>query len=237
MKERPILFSAPMVRAILEGRKAQTRRVVKPQPDVLHWQDLQATPKNGQARFRVVGPDWPDSADDDIYCPYGQPGDRLWVRETFKEIASGEVKNGYGEVRYGFAYQSDATTRWNERPTIIHDLTGQPATGPMQFQPRPWKPSIHMPRRACRLVLEITDVRVERLRDISEADAIAEGIERHREHPELWQRGPLRNDVRPTPWTGFPKLAFQALWEGINGTESWDANPWVWAITFKRVQP
>src|SRR5687768_12827567 len=143
MKERPILFSAPMVRALLEGRKTQTRRICKGQRELSNPHDFQLD-----------------------RCPHGQTGDRLWGREGFKRIASGEVKNGYGEVRYGFAYKADGATIWAPRPTIIHDLSNQPDAGPMQFQPRPWKPSIHMPRIASRILLEITSVRVERLQDI-----------------------------------------------------------------------
>lgn len=227
MKERQILFSGPMVRAILEGRKTQTRRVVTDVLGIGRIHDFGRSDTVGyQWQMRDRRGLWNELRTDGLVerCPYGQPGGRLWVRETFKEIASGEVKNGYGEVRYGFAYQADAATRWNARPTIIHDLTGQPATGPMQFQPRPWKPSIHMPRRACRLLLEITDVCVERLQDISRSDAAAEGV-------ETWAEGALSPDGQLED----PRVQFAMLWESINGADSWASNPWVWAITFKRV--
>lgn len=225
MAERPILFSAPMVRAILDGRKTVTRRIVKPQP--LEGYDRSAWYSPG-----VMG--WtPDPEPAGIWqkvrCPYGQPGDRLWVRETFKEIASGEVKQGYGEVRYGFAYQADAATRWASRPTIIHDLRDQPPTGPMQFQPRPWKPSIHMPKRASRITLEVTGVRVERLQEISENDSLAEGIDADM----------CRQSIGKAPLKGgyFPICAFSYLWDQINGAGSWDANPWVWVVEFERSLP
>lgn len=205
-KERPILFSAPMVRALLAGRKTQTRRVMKKPPTGVHGLRLALAT-----------------------CPYGRPGDRLWVRETFKAVASGEVKDGYGEVRYGWAYAADATTSWAKHPTIIHDMTGQPETGPMQFRAVPWKPSIHMPRKACRLVLEITDVRVQRLQEITEDDAIAEGVD-----------GPMCAELAiKTPWRDVAAPVavhtYAALWDSINGAGAWNSNPWVWALTFKVV--
>lgn len=175
MKERPILFSAPMVRALLDGRKTQTRRVVKPQPTATREEAIRTYGKGGtfilEAGFFGVR------------CPYGQLGDRLWVRETWGACAGSPV------------YRADDN-----------------ATCPDGGR---WKPSIHMPRWASRITLEVTGVRVERLQDISEEDAIAEGV------PE--QRG--------DPW------AFQCLWDSINGARercSWAANPWVWAITFSR---
>lgn len=222
-KERPILMSAPMVRAILAGTKTQTRRVVKPHKAFEEWgvkgpDDAYdaTTDDDGQGFFLVAGD---HGYAGPVPCPYGQPGDRLWVRETFKAIASGEVKNGYGEVRYGFAYQADGATTWQERPTIIHDLTGQPATGALQFKPVPWKSSIHMPRRASRITLEIVSVRVERLNDISEADAHAEGTP----HSMQYASGRLASEN------------FAHLWECINGDDSWDANPWVWVVEFRRL--
>ena len=213
MKERPILFSGPMVRAILDGRKTQTRRVVK---------------LNAAGRVKEPGSprNWHlDDPDAVLACPYGQPGERLWVRETFKAVASGEVKNGYGEVRYGFAYQADGATRWQEHPTIIHDLTGQPPTGPMQFNPVPWKPSIHMPRKASRITLEISGVRVERLNDICELHAQKEGA-------------PLLScgyDAKADLSFASHVKGFSNLWESINGHGSWEKNPWVWVIEFRRL--
>ena len=215
MKERPILFSAPMVQAIREGRKTQTRRVCKASTISTSLEGVDG----GVATFSRLYGDGPGhEVQEDVYqlrCPYGKPGDRLWVREGFKRIASGEVKNGYGEVRYGFAYKADGATIWAPRTTIIHDLSGQPDTGPMQFQPRPWKPSIHMPRIASRILLEVTDVRVERLQDISEEDVIAEGR--------------LNEIIYGTGW-------YRGLWESIDGAGSWDVNPWVWCVSFKMIE-
>ncbi|WP_262071936.1 hypothetical protein [Stenotrophomonas sp. Marseille-Q5258] len=192
MRERPILFNGAMVRAILAGAKTQTRRV--------------ATPK------RSIEP----MSDE---CPFGQPDDRLWVRERFKPVASGQVKDGYGEVRYGYAYEADSATRWNKRTTIIHDLTGQPGKGPMQFQQTPWRSSICMPHRACRLLLEITAVRVERLQAISAQDCVAEGI------TTRFTVDGGNDDLR---------IQFRELWTSTGG--DWDSNPWVWVIEFKRVE-
>ena len=235
MAERPILFADPMVRAILDDRKTQTRRLLKPQPVVGRADWTRITPDdagwlqndNGTwrydgirdgKRFAFAGP---------YRCPYGHPGDRLWVRETFKPIASGEVKHGYGEVRYGYAYRADGATRWNDRTTKIHDLSGQPPTGPMQFQQRPWKPSIHMPHRASRITLEVTDVRVERLQDITYADAAKEGAE---QAPDF--RYGLSHPMAMNRRAGFAQL-----WEQINGEGSWGANPWVWVVEFRRMAP
>lgn len=237
MRERPILFSGAMVRALLAGTKTQTRRVAKfsaPAGLNQRFSGLSSEHIVGDCwalSSRGAGGCWQERAH--ARCPYGRNGDRLWVRETFKQVASGEVKNGYGEVRYGYAYQADGATTWAKHPTIVHDLTGQPPTGPMQFQPRPWKPSIHMPKRAARITLEITEIRVQRLQEISEADAIAEGIEASS------LAGRYRIYGRDTDGldADAPRCSFQSLWESINGAGSWDANPWVWALTFKRVQP
>lgn len=235
MRERPILFAAPMVRAILDGRKTQTRRVIKPPRD--HEMPCDPLDESDIAELLAV-------------CPYGQPGDRLWVRETWGYRGSSWSSERPEVQRHHIHYRADDSRRDFTRAR--DDDSGLPTCRP----PRPgedyvrdyyngyldrywkaWRPSIHMPRWACRLVLEVTAVRVERLQAISETDAIAEGIERDPQHPELWQRGPLRRDVRPTPWTGFPRLAFQALWEGLHGTAGWDANPWVWVVEFRAVTP
>src|SRR5690606_7673200 len=146
-----------MVRALLAGQKSQTRRVMKHQPGKITPAGRPLFLEHGDNGRRVRPK-----------CPYGHLGDRLWVRQTFRPCTSGEIKNGYGEVRYGFAYQADGQVIWNKETCLIHDLTGQPPTGPMQFNPGKWKPSIHMPRRASRILLEITDVRIEQLQDISE---------------------------------------------------------------------
>lgn len=190
MKERPILFSGEMVKAILDGRKTQTRRVIK-NVDGRNWLK---TPK-GHAGTHVI--------DGVKYCPYGQVGDQLWVREKFSyhRIPSGEPYF-YPEDRlrecvnadYGFHYWAD----------------GDPEYGDWT---RP-KPSIHMPRIASRISLEITNVRVELLNETTGLDAIAEGIER------------VESEA---PWRTFKRL-----WDSINGDKHpWESNPWVWVVEFK----
>jgi hypothetical protein len=190
MKEHPILFSAPMVRAILDGSKTQTRRVVKPQPD-----------EDGLARLIATG-EWHDTSASAYRCPYGIPGDRLWVRETF---------NGNAEV--GYAYRATEP-----------DMNGCP-----------WRPSIFMPRRASRILIEITDVRVQRLQDISEDDARAEGAAFHDGRP-IGHHG-WRHDINHGVVYSTARESFAWLWKSINGAGSWDANPWVWVINFRRLQP
>lgn len=191
-KERPILFSAPMVRAILAGTKTQTRRVVKPRD--LAWMD------------EHQGLREPCNAE---RCPYGRPGQRLWVREShwwFKD-----------EPDHSCGYYPPKLTREDVEYRADGD-DGRKA----------WRPSIHMPRWASRITLEITGVRVERLRDISEADAIAEGITRDRDG-HGWQVEDGRH------YSDDPRESYASLWETINGPGSWGANPWVWCIAFKRV--
>lgn len=192
MKERPILFSGPMVRAILEGRKTQTRRVVKPQPDYVC--QLEKMPFTGQH--------W----DKRIKCHYGQPGDRLWVRETWAKPFDVPDAKLQGRL----TYRSD----FRESPV----LGTVRSDGAMADRVK-WKPSIHMPRWASRITLEITGVRVERLQDISEQDAIAEGVQ----HSLHLQGG------------RFARENFAHLWWTINGDDSWEQNPWVWVVEFKRV--
>lgn len=204
MRERPILFSAPMVRALLAGTKTQTRRVVKG----IDPANLDSTMT--KAQWRQVNRDRPVSFGPTYFCPYGQPGDRLWVRETWAfgihALAAKRDEDG------PFVYAADGTThgRLCER----------------------WRPSIHMPRHACRLILEITGVRVERLHEISEADARAEGC------PFTWDG---KQYEPPLPqvdsWQGYGRASFSLLWSQINGADSWTANPWVWVVEFRVLQP
>ncbi len=191
IRERPILFSAPMVRAILEGRKTVTRRVVK--GAALKWL-IDFTPE-------FVA----DRAND--LCPYGVAGDRLWVRETFIDLRGTGVEHRPdpdGPIQR-YAYAADY------RPGSHSDET-------RKDYGLKHKPSIHMPRAACRILLEITAVRVERLQDISHEQAELEGVQCN------WSPRGFREH-------------FQELWDTINGAGAWDANPWVWAIEFKKVTP
>lgn len=209
MKEKQILFSAPMVRAILDGRKTQTRRVVKKAiPD----ESFINAPYNG---FAFVGQFNGGTYTVPFLCPYGQPGDRLWVRETWQ--AYRQVNVEYNECEE------------MESPKDRHHGLYEPvyrADG--KSQPNKWFPAIHMPRDCSRITLDITNVRVERLHDISEADALAEGVEREGDG--------FRDYLMPeTQVCATAKDSFLTLWQSINGPDSWAANPWVWVIEFKRV--
>ncbi|KVR83069.1 hypothetical protein [Burkholderia vietnamiensis] len=205
MKERPILFSGPMVRAILEGRKTQTRRIIK-------------LPHNNP-----LGAWEPTTAGDCYVCPHGDVGDRLWVRETHevRRIGTETFEGARPMRRYaGIAYQAD-----DGRAEVDIDLDTFQALDAKES--RGWTPSIHMPRWASRITLEITHVRAERLQAISWDDAIAEGI-----------KDPRRAAVRIDPIDGTV-AQFRQLWDGLNAARGhgWDANPWVWAIEFRRIEP
>ena len=192
--EHPILFSVEMVRAIMEGRKTQTRRVIKPQPN-----DIRESP------FVKSGIE--DTHGYEIKRKYA-PGDKLWVRETWMPFTENGVRSGM------------AIYRATDKPEQDGD------------RPLKWRPSIFMPRWASRITLEVVSVRVERVQDISEEDALSEGI-------SFWK--PKEMDNRPFEenfWTNYPQFAFQNLWDSINAKRGYscDANPWVWVIEFRRVE-
>ena len=192
MSEKAILFSGPMVRTILEGRKTQTRRVAK---------------LNYAGRVQLGGKQWHvEDPNAILACPYGQLGDRLWVRETFRDCDDGDLY-----FRADFADGSD------------------PVNADLYEGKWRWKPAIFMPRKLSRITLEITDVRVQRLQDISIQDLQAEGMNARprRKAEHLFSAAKRMQDSM--------EADYRLLWESINGFESWDANPWVWAITFKRV--
>lgn len=200
MKERPVLFSGPMVRAILEGRKTQTRRVMKPQPV-------------GETPFfdRWARGDW-----DSRPFPYGRPGDHLWVRETWASVYDCPelpcCEDGSGKHRRTIyrATEPHEIDNFACSFSCSHDEPGCAS----------WRPSIHMPRWASRLTLEVTGVRVERLQDISEEDARAEGLA-------------LEGLILP----GHAAGCFSRLWDSINAKRaSWASNPWVWVVSFRRVE-
>ncbi|QYJ23389.1 hypothetical protein KYT87_09300 [Achromobacter sp. ES-001] len=213
MRERPILFSAPMVRALLAGTKTQTRRVVKG----IDPANLDSTMT--KAQWRQVNRDRPVSFGPTYFCPYGQPGDRLWVRETW---AQNWDQLSDTRMDRSYVYRADGEARALDNGVEL-----------------PWRPSIHMPRSACRLVLEITGVRVERLHKISEADAVAEGIPEESEPCEqcgdcgwLFIGGDPQQCNAPGCGDGAID-GYRALWEQINGAGSWKANPWVWVVEFR----
>ncbi|EGH20991.1 hypothetical protein PSYMO_05590 [Pseudomonas amygdali pv. mori str. 301020] len=246
IKERPILFSAPMVRAILSGQKTVTRRAVKVQPFDLSWsrrdhrfEYMAGRAVNGDeidgfyAYSTRSGGEW------SAKCPYGQPGDRLWVRETWSDV------NLQGAP--GIAYRADGDVRdliedasfLNEDGAFNYD---DPRSKPYQFacwsedllggKEGRWRPSIHIPRWASRILLEITDVRVERLQDISEDQAKAEGVRLYTDHAELgewWHVDGIET------YSADPRKSFELLWTSVGG--DWNANLWVWVVEFKLVTP
>ncbi|KMI19340.1 hypothetical protein [Klebsiella pneumoniae] len=225
MTERGMIFNAEMVRAILDGRKTQTRRPIK-------WKKTRFT----EIGEREDGSKWPWSEDAEHACdfwhpcPFGAVGDRIWVRETARcEWQRGDFKNAAFET--GVTYKADG-----ERQTF--SSAEQHKTFPRRSHAangdRAWHPSIHMPRWASRILLEITDVRVERLNAISEEDAEAEGIDME----ALYDSQDCYDCIADHNMTGRPTVtgAFKYLWESIYGDESWKANPWVWVISFKRVE-
>ncbi|EMH4096143.1 hypothetical protein RG660_004179 [Serratia marcescens] len=222
MKERPVIFNSEMVRAILDGRKTQTRRVMKVQPSEhfhpmnmsleldysARWYTPGVVDKDGYLKpaknqiFGVAG------EDEGYACPFGAVGERLWVRETFMDLTGTGIEATTGKFE-GFAYRADTPAgSYGDEVRKEYGLK--------------WTPSLHMPRKACRILLEITAVRVERLNDISEEDARAEGV------------APSQHII--TPPEALYRVGFLNLWQSIYGEESWSANPWVWVIEFKHVE-
>lgn len=229
MKERPILFSAPMVRAILDGTKTQTRRVVK-----CSWLDQIQEPKFG---FTQATPDrhisvqgyWPsvEFGESFIKCPYGQVGDQLWVRET----ACFTVDDASFEPPYDGAVEREFKangTRFAENEGWIIYRASDPNPDLDSDSPV-WTPSIFMPRWASRIDLLVKTVRVERLQSISEDDALEEGV-----RPEIESKG-CTNTFNRINWR--PIQAYRDLWKTINGVGSWDLNPWVFVVEFERLNP
>ncbi|MEL7882095.1 hypothetical protein [Serratia marcescens] len=232
MKERPVIFNGEMVRAILDSRKTQTRRVMKAQPK-------QHDHKNYDAPWACKSPNYYNTHEADwacrycgegigmdgqsVYrCPFGQVGDRLWVRETFAILGNedgcpidwdGNLIKG-DEKHAARIYKASC---WQEPGN--YGLWSIPDRD-TQYEGA-WRPSIHMPRWASRITLEITAVRVERLNDISEEDAKAEGV------------APSQHII--TPPEALYRVGFLKLWQSIYGEKSWSANPWVWVIEFRRV--
>lgn len=234
MKESPILFSAPMIRAIQDDRKTQTRRLIRGLPDgaepatLDEWRAAKADPRMADPSPRLtlfkrhVDPSEADgrgvlpSGVFGVPCPFGGPGDRLWVRETWYD----DFQNGEQNPA-GIYYRADG----EPHEQGFEDLDG--------FA---WRPSIFMPRWASRITLAVTAVRVERLQNISEEDAKAEGVT------------PFAHDPEGDCWTALPperkhRTAFEYLWGEINGWQGepkarapWASNPWVWVVTFQRVE-
>lgn len=180
-----------MVRAILEGRKTQTRRIINPPPHE-SWSQLPiSVSEDGYAVFTDFK--------SDLKCPYGTVNDRLWVREAWAHVIVGN--------QIDYLYRAD-------HHTGIEKKNGD----------QKWKPSIHMPKVACRLMLEVTSVRVERLLEITGRDVLAEGVDNGFSNPTMGIR-----------WENMQKMAFEKLWTTINGPDSWKSNPFVWVIEFRRL--
>ncbi len=218
---KPILFSTAMVQAILAGRKTQTRRATglaqvnaAPNDWQLCW--TQSTMINGKsvqfgAGFQSkINPK--NGASLGEKCPYGKPGDVLWVRETWANLNA-----DFPSITPYYVYKAD--------------LDHKDQHGPIT-----WKPSIHMPKTACRLFLKITNIRVERLQDISEQDAKAEGVIYYGNESGDYKNYSY-NDKLGDDWGVLTaKKSFKSLWGSINGKESWDANPWIWVVEFEQTE-
>ncbi len=214
MRERPILFNGDMVRAILAGQKVQTRRVAKlPHQNPLgQWEASTSGGYGARDRKGNLVPEhvciWHTRTGDTLSCPLGQPGDRLWVRESFTDLLGTGIEHRPhldGPIQR-YAYSADT-------------LPGSPGDFARKDYGIKWRPSIHMPRSACRLVLEITAVRVERLQQITADDCLAEGISTRFKVADA-------EDALRVQW--------RDLWTSTGG--DWDGNPWVWVIEFKRVE-
>ncbi|CAM8502773.1 hypothetical protein KVG90_21635 [Klebsiella pneumoniae] len=226
MRERPIIFNADMVRAVLDGRKTQTRRMLTPH----HLKMIDAAASSGECHPLESGRQHANSQSYyREWCPFGAVDDRLWVRETFCPV------NDDGEKWIDYR----ATPRFEQSHPAGWDCE------PKDPEALKWRPSIHMPCWASRITLEITGVRVERLQDISEVDAKAEGLAEITKDGSLFKFGiPDRDgypgtDDRGWPWHEWersPIGAYSKLWQSIYSADSWQANPWVWVIEFKRVE-
>jgi hypothetical protein len=206
VKQSPILFSAPMVRAILAGNKTQTRRLVKPQPaadfvpQIGEYYRALVDEVSGEQSPEAFARFGASDENEDFPCPFGRPGDVLWVREAYAPCSE---KENHVHAKSGFTYRAD----WSqEEEESARDFL--------------WKPSIFCTRAASRITLVVEGVRMERLQSITEEDAVAEGVDIGCPDHEADQ--PL------------PSMLYERLWEQINGPGTWADNPWVWVITFKR---
>lgn len=216
MSDRPILFQGEMVRAILDGRKTQTRRIMKPQPpaeaeSVCRQLYSQEAPEfDGAWTWWAGKPQKPITRP--LFCRYGQPGDTLWVRETWKPVPIS-------------AYRCSEGVQQTPNPQDADEAAVYKAGWDRSSGGVPWRPSIHMPRWASRITLRITDIRVARLQSVSHEDCEAEGCPGG------------HGSIPGYPYSATPREHFQTLWNKITGPGAWDDNPWVWAISFERVNP
>lgn len=235
VKARPILFNGDMVRALLDGRKTMTRQVIKPQPRPGRHADGRIIGKAANRHLGDIYHIWEPREGRVIplthncayrwrpMCPYGVPGDLLWVRECFGHV--GTLDPGY--LVYRATYPEFL-------PDCVENIPDEPPRGT-------WKPSIHMPRTASRLTLRVTDVRVERVQDISEADAKAEGAQNRKvlRDPTV---NPFRMSIERLAQHEFVNAGFRSgfreRWDSINDKRGfgWDANPWVWVVSFEVIR-
>jgi len=222
IKERPILFSTDMVQALLAGRKTQTRRIIKPQPEKaaygkVNWKGRELTLNSFSN-----------------HSPYGQVGDLLWVREGF-HLDKNDQFCDESSTHDTFTYKADHYHRDVKRIGVNYDNIDLCTEGWYDTdypEETKWRPSIHMPKVAARLWLKVINVKVERLDAISDEDAIAEGIAK----PPSDETGVhYKNYHHPDFFMITPKYSFKTLWEAINGNESWDANPWLWVVEFEEL--
>ncbi|MDS7927550.1 hypothetical protein [Acinetobacter sp. V115_6] len=232
MKERPIIFNTPMVKAILEGRKTQTRRLVKPQPKFFkgeaggHWWRCTHVQSMVRVEEELQNPSEYYKGFIDEVNPFGKKGDRLWVRETFC-IGTIEEEDNY---------------QGSPKPLSVHQ-DGDPKQYPIykeyclrdniSIDDVLWKPSIHMPRSASRILLEITKIRIERLNQISSQDAVQEGLLKL---PASGRYVVNQGDQYFGAASNNPCEVFKWLWESIYGSSSWELNPWVWVVEFNVIQ-
>jgi hypothetical protein len=227
MKEIPLLFSTPMVQAILQGRKTMTRRIADVPVgdhngiDIMDW-GLSKYPyqEDGTWKYRVQTK-VDESEGYILKSKYGQPGDLLWVRETWGVGSRPDPIVGSVD---GFEFKADQA--------MIDEIESLPIYPCDDFDfgnydKKGWRPSIHMPKEAARIWLQVRSIRVERLQDISEEDAIAEGVEKINNGPF-----PYKHYGSDTTSCAYAKTSFQSLWQSINGDESWEANPFIWVISF-----
>ncbi|HHE5405601.1 TPA: morphogenetic protein [Klebsiella michiganensis] len=218
MKERGMIFNGEMVRAILDGRKTQTRRPVK---FPVHDKNLGCELAGNELAGELSAGNYLNSA-------FGKPGDRIWVRETWQAIHDYCDENGHvDERRYARSIPRHRGNYWHP---VYEEAWGNESREDREF---PWRPSIHMPRWASRILLEITNVGVQRLQDISSGDAVREGI---CQLPASGRYCLSPGDQYFGGASHSAKEVYSWLWSSIYGEESWKANPWVWVIEFKRVE-
>lgn len=241
VKEWPILFKGEMVRAILDGRKTVTRRIIKlpPAPNHLgNWEPSESggigctdSHRNPVPEFPVI---WHTRTGQSIACPFGFVGERLWVREGWRPVHINGAVIGRGGDFYTIQYREgfgviDYRKDWKEFYGPLFDRQkkwDKNGTGDLWTK---WKPSIHMRREYSRINLEVVSVGVERLQDITDADCELEGID-----IENSDYTPNPNDESVEAGSIY-HFEFQKLWNSINGPDSWDLNPWVWRVEFKKL--